>query len=118
MKHTTHRAGQRRQRRPADEIQALLSTYRSSGLTQREFADQNRLSFSTFTYWLRRYRGSESPAEGNGLIRVMLKDGPAHPGGVDPHLELVTPSGWTLRIPAGFPTEATERLLALLAARC
>jgi hypothetical protein len=60
MRHTTHL--KRRQRRSADEIQALLSTYRSSGLTQREFADQNRLSFSTFTYWLRRYRDSESPA--------------------------------------------------------
>jgi hypothetical protein len=116
MRHTTH--PKRRQRRSADEIQALLSTYRSSGLTQREFADQNRLSFSTFTYWLRRYRDTESGGEGNGLIRVTLKDGPAHPGGVDPHLELVTPSGWTLRIPAGFPTEATERLLALLASRC
>lgn len=117
MRHTTHPA-KRRQRRSVDEIQALLSTYRSSGLTQREFADQNRLSFSTFTYWLRRYRDNEVPVEGNGLIRVMLKDEPGHPRGVDPHLELVTPSGWTVRIPAGFPTEATERLLALLASRC
>ena len=117
MRHTTH-PSKRRQRRSADEIQALLSAYRSSGLTQREFADQNRLRFSTFTYWLRRYRDTESSGEGNGLIRVMLKDEPAHPGGGDPHLELVTPSGWTLRIPAGFPTEPTERLLALLASRC
>jgi hypothetical protein len=117
MRHTTH-SSKRRRRRSADEIRALLSSYRSSGLTQREFADQNRLSFSTFTYWLRRYRDNESPAEGNGLIRVMLKDGPAHPGEVGPHLELITPSGWTLRIPAGFPAEATEQLLALIASRC
>ncbi len=117
MRHTTH-PSKRKQRRSADEIQALLSTYRSSGLTQRECADQNRLSFSTFTYWLRKYRDSVSPAEGNGLIRVMLKDGPAQTSGGDPYLELVTPSGWTLRIPAGFPAEATERLLAHLASRC
>jgi hypothetical protein len=117
MRQTTH-PSKRRQRRSADEIRALLSSYRSSGLTQREFADQNRLSFSTFTYWLRRYRDTESATEGNGLIRVMLTEGPAHPGGVDPHLELVTPSGWTLRIPAEFPAEATERLLAILTSRC
>lgn len=116
MRHTTH--PKRRQRRSTDEIQALLSSYRSSGLTQREFADQNRLSFSTFTYWLRRYRDNESPAEDNGLIRVMLKDGPAQPDEVGPHLVLVTPSGWTIRIPAGFPAEATERIVALMASRC
>ena len=116
MRHT--HPTKRRHRRSADEIQALLSTYRSSGLTQREFADQNRLSFSTFTYWLRRHGDSEPAGEGNGLIRVTLKDGTAQPSGMDPHLELVTPSGWTLRIPAAFPAEATERLLALLASRC
>jgi hypothetical protein len=117
MRHTAH-LRKRRQRRSADEIQALLSTYRSSSLTQREFADQNRLSFSTFTYWLRRYRKAESPAEGNGLIRVTLKDAPAHLGGVEPYLELVTTAGCTLRVPAGFPAEATERLLSFLGTRC
>jgi len=117
MRHTTH-PSKRRRRRSADEIQALLSSYRSSGLTQREFADQNRLSFSTLTYWLRRYRDNESPAEGSGLIRVTLRDGPARPVEVAQHLELVTASGWTLRIPAGFPAEAAERLLAFLTSRC
>lgn len=40
-------------RRTAAEREALISEYRTSGLTQKEFARQRGIATNTFLYWLK-----------------------------------------------------------------
>lgn len=38
---------------------ALIKKYLASGLTQREFCQQQKLAYPTFLAWLRKYRAAE-----------------------------------------------------------
>ncbi len=38
------------------EVRGILAQFHASGLSQREFAEQEGVSLSTLTYWLRRER--------------------------------------------------------------
>ncbi len=79
----------------AGERAALLAAYAGSGLTQRAFARQEGLNYSTFTAWLQGRRRSDEaacptakvrftevrlPAAGHGL-EVRLTDGTVLRGG-------------------------------------
>jgi hypothetical protein len=78
-----------RRRRRRDEIERLLRTYDSSGLSQAKFAKRNRVALTTLQWWLKRRReecgnGSVAPAlipvtvrrgAGAGLIEIALVNG-------------------------------------------
>lgn len=51
----------RRRARPAARI-AFIKKYLASGLTQREFCQQQKLAYPTFLAWLRKYRAAEGQA--------------------------------------------------------
>ncbi len=51
----------RRRARPAARI-ALIKKYLASGLTQREFCQQEKLAYPTFLAWLRKYCIAEGHA--------------------------------------------------------
>lgn len=99
-----------------------MEEYRGSGLSVREFCSQEGLSTASFYAWKRRLRdrdakASSGDAEAAKLIPVEIVDSvgmaPEDVASHAPSLELVTPSGYTLRFP---PTLAPHQLGAVLVA--
>ena len=61
----------------AQEMHALIRDYQSSGLTQKQFCEQEKLSLSTFQYWLyhlRKHNNPKSQINKPGFIPLQLKD--------------------------------------------
>jgi len=52
------------------ESRGILAQFHASGLTQREFAEQQEVSLSTLTYWLRRERLEREVAGETALVAV------------------------------------------------
>lgn len=48
---------------------AMVSQWRESGLTQKQFIEQKNVSMNNFQYWLRRYRKRNEPACRQGRKR-------------------------------------------------
>jgi hypothetical protein len=57
-------------RRSAEEVDQVVQQYRTSGLSQREFAEQNGIKLSTLGRYLRRDGRTETPQQ---LVRVKLE---------------------------------------------
>jgi len=61
----------------AQEMHTHIRKYFSSGLTQKQFCDQEKLPLSTFQYWLyhlRRHNKPKSQTTTPGFIPLQLKD--------------------------------------------
>ena len=69
------------QRRTGQQIQSLLEEYRSSGLSRREFAQQQNVSVKTLDNWRRKYAAPKlvevtlEPAQASAGFAVLLKNG-------------------------------------------
>jgi hypothetical protein len=88
-----------------------VERYRSSGLTQRDFAQTHRLKLSRLRYWLYHRPGSGSPRVGEGGPRwqeVRLEGWPSSPGW---GAEVSLPDGRTVRL---HPQLARELIAPLL----
>ena len=76
----------------------LPEQWRKSGLTQREFCDQQGISLPTFSYWrAKELRGDLDPkptTQGVGFTQLVLQDALA-----DRCIEIEYPSGAIIRIP-------------------
>lgn len=74
----------KRVRRSSEQMWRLLADYRSSGLTQKAFAESRKVPLSTLTNWLRRMRSSvgadlpDSPAGGFVEAEVSVAAGSSH----------------------------------------
>lgn len=66
-------------RRSSSEGGKLAARFRSSGLSQREFAGRNGMTISALQYWLRRTKNSEKEARQFRFVEVVgeeTKDAP------------------------------------------
>lgn len=79
---------------PASKWRERIAQWRSSGMSAREYAEQQGFSLERLTYWARR---AEREAQGHRLLPVQVQAAASVPG----LLELRSPSGWTVRIGAG-----------------
>jgi hypothetical protein len=76
------------------EKSSLAQQWRSSGMTQTDFANVNKISIHTLRYWLYKHKGSNSE-EGSFLRikdlstvnEIVLR----YPGGVELRLPVATP---------------------------
>ena len=70
-------------RRSASEGVELVARYQASGLTQREFADENGVTVSTLQYWLRKARGGEAEEEAEQFrfVEVIGEEAEGAPSG-------------------------------------
>jgi len=66
----------RRQRRTAEEIQETLAEYRSSSLTQRQFAESRGICVATLQNWLRKARSAPAEQAQSPWIEVVPGDKP------------------------------------------
>ena len=70
--------------------EAMIAAYERSGLTQRAFAERERIGFYRFTAWLKRHRQERGK---NAFVEVKVPRRLAAPG----NLEVALPSGVVLR---------------------
>lgn len=101
--------------KPADKPQwvRIAEQFEQSGLTQKQFAQQQGLTLSTVQSWIyrRRRQASRSPVQPVRLLPVEVSSAPVPDKG---GLELVTPRGVRLRIPAGTDVDYVAGLVAAL----
>jgi len=99
----------------SDTIRKLLDQYEQSGLTQRAFASQAGVAYSTFTSWLRKARASAVEGQSSQWIE-------ASPLSMTPNAStafvLEWPAGPTLRIGRGVDPEQADHVINLLARLC
>ena len=92
--------------------QMVLETFKSSGLSVRQFCQQEGLSEASFYSWRKRLSThqklgtNKAPLQPESFIQVSMP--PAKPMG----LELVLSSGHTLRIPSDMDPEFLSGLLS------
>ncbi len=94
--------------------QMVLETYKSSGLSVRQFCQQEGFSEASFYSWRKRLRThqktdtNKKPSQPEPFIEVSMP--PAKSGG----LELVLSSGHTLRIPSDIDHEFLSGVLSVV----
>jgi len=100
-----------RRHRAREDVERLLRAYDSSGLTQVDFAQANRISLSTLRYWLGRRRRQGRPTDtAPALIPVTLRPGL----GGTARIEIALVNGRELRLPIDTATERVATLAAAL----
>jgi hypothetical protein len=81
---------------------AMVSQFRSSGMTQRQFCAEQGVAVSVLGYWLGK---SRNQSDGPGFIQVN--------GVVPMEFRIVYPTGMELHIPAHTPLTQIKQLLSL-----
>lgn len=96
-----------RRRTPA-EISTMVTQFRASGLSRRDFAKRHGVALATLARWLQR-----KPAVNGGqnFVRVVTPPVPTPPS----WFELALPDGRRLRIPANCDPTALRIVLEVLA---
>lgn len=104
-------------RRTADEIQQIVSEYKSSGLNRSQFCQSRGLTFGVLNRYLKRMRaaGNSSSATGDGLVAVewASKEPSAERAG-SWGLSVVLRSGREIAVNPGFDAATLQRLLEVL----
>ncbi len=81
---------------------AMVSLFRSSGMTQKQFSAEHGVAVSVLGYWLAKTRNE---SDGPGFIQVN--------GVVPMEFRIVYPTGMELHIPAHTPLAQIKQLLSL-----
>lgn len=109
----------RRRNRTQAEGEELIAEYVESGMTQREFCEQEEISVGTLAYWLRRISnpGMDEGTSPASLVEVQLVDDGEPQAAKDherPGYEIILSGERRLRIPTGFDADEVAVLLAVL----
>jgi len=79
---------------------SLIERWQESGKTQQAFCQEQDLTFSTFYYWLKRYRRG---LDENSFLPVEVSSGT--------HIEIRYPDGVILLLPAAIKLSTLKQLL-------
>lgn len=85
-----------------EEMLSLIEQWQNSGKTQQIFCQEHDLTYTTFYYWLRRYRRQ---LEENSFIPIEISSGS--------HIEIRYPGGVILQLPAATRLATLKQLLSL-----
>jgi len=85
-----------------EEMLSLIQQWLESGKTQQVFCQEHDLTFSTFYYWLKRYRRG---IDESSFLPVEVSSGS--------HIEIRYPGGVILQLPAATRLSAVKQLLSL-----
>jgi hypothetical protein len=61
--------------RTLEEVEQMLAAFQESGLTKRQFCDQQRIPLTTLEYYRQRHRKQAGTSEAGELIKVELQHG-------------------------------------------
>jgi hypothetical protein len=97
--------------RIAREMGEVITRWKASRLSGREFASEAKISVAKLWYWSRKSRTKE--LSGSGFVPLRVID--ERTEGLGPgHFELIDRTGWRLRIPQEFSDDALRKLLGIL----
>jgi len=85
-----------------EEMLSLIEQWQESCKTQQVFCEEHNLTFSTFYYWLKRYRRG---LDESSFLPVEVSSGS--------HIEIRYPGGIILQIPAATRLSTLKQLLSL-----
>lgn len=85
-----------------DLMLSMIEQWHESGKTQQAFCQEHDLTFSTFYYWLKRYRRG---LDENSFLPVEVSS--------VSHIEIRYPDGLILQLPAAIKLSALKQLLNL-----
>ena len=80
---------------------ALIEKWKESGKTQKQFSSEHGIKYSTFLYWMKRYRQSSTDSQNNGFLPLEVvnsDDSDRAEHSDQPKVEVEFSSGITLRI--------------------
>lgn len=83
-----------------EEMLTLIESWQESGKTQQAFCQEHDLTFTTFYYWLKRYRCG---LDESSFLPVEISSGS--------HIEIRYPDGIILQLPAAIKLTALKQLL-------
>jgi len=84
------------------EMLALIEQWSESGKSQKLFCQEQGITFTTFYYWLRRYRRR---LDESGFLPVEINTGA--------NIEIRYPDGVVLQLPASTRVAVIKQLLSL-----
>lgn len=85
-----------------EEMLSLVERWQESGKTQQLFCQENNLTYTTFYYWLKRYRRG---LDESSFLPVEISSGS--------HIEIRYPGGVVLQLPAETRLATLKQLLSL-----
>jgi transposase-like protein len=85
-----------------EEMLFLIEQWQESGKTQQAFCQERDLTFTTFYYWLKRYRRG---LDESNFLPVEVSSGS--------HIEIRYPDGVILQLPTATKLSALKQLLHL-----
>jgi hypothetical protein len=85
-----------------EEMLSLIEQWHESGKTQQAFCQEHDLTFTTFYYWLKRYRRK---IDESSFLPVEISSGS--------HIEIRYPGGVVLQLPAVTKLSTLKQLLSL-----
>ena len=94
--------------RSTEQVARLIEEFRSSGQSQKAFAESHRIPVSTLGYWLRRHRRKEEAQPAVLPVRVVGAVTSPEP------FEIRLGNDRVVRVPADFDADALSRLLAVI----
>lgn len=101
--------------RTAEEMREMMSAWEDSGLTQREFAEEEGLSYTAFQYWRRRLKevDEESSAE---IVPLRIVDDGGTTQLSDDRIEIRFMDGISVVVPSEFDDGQLRRVVEALRA--
>ena len=84
------------------EMLSLIEQWHESGKTQQTFCQEHDLTYTTFYYWLRRYR---QQLEEGSFLPIEISSGS--------HIEIRYPGGVILQLPSATKLSTLKQLLSL-----
>jgi len=85
-----------------EEMLSMIEQWQESGKTQQSFCLEHDLTYTTFYYWLRRYRRG---LDESNFLPVEISSGS--------HIEIRYPGGVVLQLPAETRLSTLKHLLSL-----
>jgi hypothetical protein len=85
-----------------EEMLSVIEQWNESGQPQQSFCKERNLSYTTFYYWLKRYRRG---IDENSFLPVEIS--------TESHIEIRYPGGIILQLPAATKLSTVKQLLNL-----
>ena len=52
---------------------AMIVSWKESGLSQKQYCEQNNIRYYVFHYWYKRYRDQQAPVKDGGFVALDVK---------------------------------------------
>ena len=60
---------------------AMIASWKQSGLSQKQYCEQNNIRYYVFHYWYKRYRDQQTPLKDAGFVALNVKASARFNGG-------------------------------------